>query len=195
MSKFIAVAYKLYTSNSTTPQEVTSEDQPFAFITGIGMALDSFEEKVADLPTGKAFDFTIPCEEAYGMPAQERIVTLPRGIFEIDGKFDDENIKPGAFVPMNNADGQRLLGKVTDITDTNVLMDFNHPFAGSDLHFTGHIVESREATEKEKQQAMKIMRGEGGCGGCGGGCKGGSCGDGCGDGCDSGCGDGCNCNG
>ena len=29
-------------------------------------------------------------------------------------------------------------------------MDANHPLAGQDLHFTGNIVEVREATDKDK---------------------------------------------
>ncbi|MCF0243494.1 MAG: FKBP-type peptidyl-prolyl cis-trans isomerase [Bacteroidaceae bacterium] len=193
-NKFIAVAYKLYTADNNLAEEAT-EEQPFVFISGLGMALDAFEEKLVNLETGKAFDFTIACDDAYGAPDQERIVALPKGIFEIDGKFDDEHITIGAFVPMNNADGQRLIGKVADITDDNVLMDFNHPFAGEDLHFEGFIVESRPASKDEIDKAVRILRGEiGGCGGCGGHC-GGDCGGDCdgGDCGNGGCGNGgCN---
>ena len=184
MNNFIAVSYKLYTTDSGTPVEEATEQQPFVFISGMDMALEAFEQQLNTLPTGKAFDFVIPCDDAYGMPDQERIVALPRGIFEIDGEFDSEHIRLGAFVPMNNADGQRLIGKVADITADNVLMDFNHPFAGSDLHFTGFVIENRPATPQEMEKAKKLMSGEGGCGGCGGGsCGGGSCG---GDNCKSG---------
>lgn len=192
-NKFIAAAYKLYTTDNTTPVEEATEQQPFVFISGLGMALDAFEKNIEELPTGKAFDFTIPCDDAYGAPDQERVVDLPKGIFEVNGQFDDEHIQIGAFIPMNNADGQRLIGKVIDITDDKVLMDFNHPFAGSDLHFIGFIVENREASADEVDKAMKILRGEfgGGCGGCGGGSCGGNCGDGgCGNCGDGGCGDG-----
>ncbi|MCQ2255015.1 MAG: FKBP-type peptidyl-prolyl cis-trans isomerase [Bacteroidaceae bacterium] len=190
-NKFIAAAYKLYTTDNTTPVEEATEQQPFVFISGLGMALDAFEKNIEELPTGKAFDFTIPCDDAYGAPDQERIIALPRGIFEVNGQFDDEHIKVDAFIPMNNADGQRLIGKVIDITDENVLMDFNHPFAGSDLHFVGHIVENREASAEEVDKAIKILNGEfGGCGGsCGGNC-GGNCGGSCGDGGCGSCGDG-----
>lgn len=190
-NKFIAAAYKLYTTDNTTPVEEATEEQPFVFISGLGMALDAFEKNIEELPTGKAFDFTIPCDDAYGAPDQERIIALPRGIFEVNGQFDDEHIKVDAFIPMNNADGQRLIGKVIDITDENVLMDFNHPFAGNDLHFVGHIVENREASAEEVDKAIKILNGEfGGCGGsCGGNC-GGNCGGSCGDGGCGSCGDG-----
>jgi FKBP-type peptidyl-prolyl cis-trans isomerase SlyD len=70
-------------------------------------------------------------------------------------------------------------------------MDFKHPLAGEDLHFTGTIVEVRQATEEELSAAYSA----GGCG-CGSSCGSGDCGDGnCGDKVEgAGCGSGCGCN-
>ena len=39
--------------------------------------------------------------------------------------------------------------KVVSINETTVTMDVNHPLADQDLHFTGTIVEVREATSEE----------------------------------------------
>jgi FKBP-type peptidyl-prolyl cis-trans isomerase SlyD len=39
--------------------------------------------------------------------------------------------------------------KCMDITPEIVVMDFNHPLAGTDLHFVGEILEVRAATEEE----------------------------------------------
>lgn len=61
------------------------------------------------------------------MPDPEQVVTLPRDVFQIDGKFDEETVKPGAVLPMMTADGFRISGIVKEVTDTDVKMDFNHP--------------------------------------------------------------------
>ena len=78
---------------------------------------------------------------------------------------------------MNEA-GERFMAHVLEVRDDTVVIDLNHPLAGSDLHFVGQVLESRPATVEEVAQMARILSGEGGCGGCGG--KEGSCG-----GCDS----------
>jgi FKBP-type peptidyl-prolyl cis-trans isomerase SlyD len=40
-------------------------------------------------------------------------------------------------------------GKIVELDEENVKMDFNHPLAGTDLHFQGEILDIREATEDE----------------------------------------------
>ena len=38
---------------------------------------------------------------------------------------------------------------VLAINETTVTVDVNHPLAGQDLHFTGEVLEVREATGEE----------------------------------------------
>lgn len=190
-NKFITVAYKLYTiedGDRDFAEEATAE-KPFEFISGLGLTLPVFEEKVKDLKAGETFDFIINKEDAYGIYDERQVVALPKKTFEIDGKFDSEHIVEGAIIPLMNAEGQHFNASVSSITDTEVTVDLNHPLAGCDLHFTGSIVETRPATNEELAAMAKVMSGEGGCGGnCGGcaGCSDGGCGEG-------GCGEGCNC--
>ena len=81
---------------------------------------------------------------------------------------------------MMTADGYRINGVVKDVTDKEVVMDFNHPLAGKDVRFKGKVTLVRDATPEELQPAQ-------GCG-CSGGC-GSDCGSDCGSGsCESGCG-------
>ena len=188
-NKYITVAYKMYMLEDGEKEfgEEATADNPFPFITGMGLTLEAFENAVKDLEEGDEFDFTIPCAEAYGEYDEEHVIELPKGIFLVDGKFDDEHIVPDAIVPLMTAEGQRVNGSVVEVKDDVVVMDMNHPLAGCDLQFTGHVVCSRPATAEEVTHIASVMAG----GGCGGGCNGG-CG-GCGGGCDDGqgCGDGC----
>ena len=45
---------------------------------------------------------------------------------------------------MNDEDGNEIFGVVVDVLDDEVQMDFNHPFADLDLHFSGRICDIRE---------------------------------------------------
>ncbi|MCW3804694.1 FKBP-type peptidyl-prolyl cis-trans isomerase [Plebeiibacterium marinum] len=156
--------------------EETSEEKPLEFIFGTGRMLQMFENKLEGLKAGEEFKFELKADDAYGQINEEAKVNIPKNIFEVnDGKMDEELIKVGNMVPMQDAQGNRLNGIVLDVTDEHVQMDFNHPLAGDDLFFSGAVKEVREATDEE---IMAVVGG----GGCGSGC-------GCGDaqtGCDSG---------
>lgn len=194
-NKYITVAYKLYTTEDgerDLVEEATAE-HPFQFISGMGTTLDAFESQIANLNKGDQFEFTIDAADAYGEYDEEHVIELPKNIFEIDGRFDNEHIYAGNVIPLMNAEGQRLNGSVVEVKADVVIMDMNHPLAGEELTFIGSVVENRQATNEEIQAMVTMMSSEGGCG-CG--CD--SCGDGdCGCG-DEGCDDekgGCGCGG
>ena len=167
-NKYITVAYKLYTMEDGEKElfEEAKAEHPFQFISGLGTTLEDFENQITSLAKGDKFDFT-----------------LPKHIFEIDGKFDSEHIKEGNIVPLQTGDGQRVNASVVEIKPDVVVVDLNHPLAGADLIFEGEIIESRPATNEEIQELIKLMSGEGcgcGCDSCGGGCGDNECGDDCG---------------
>lgn len=182
------VAYKLYTitDGEKTMVEEAPAEQPFRFISGLSMTIPSFEENITKLETGETFDFVLEKENAYGVHYQERVIDLDKSIFCIDGKLDTEHIYVDAVVPLQNADGNRFMGHVLEISDDKVKIDLNHPLAGKTLNFVGSVVEKRETTNAEIQAMINHMNG-GGCGGCGGGCNGG-CGGDCGGDCSGDCG-------
>lgn len=184
--KYVELGYDLYQVNpdgTETLVHQTDKEDPERIVFGVtrGM-IEPLEQAIDGLEPGGKFNVTVKADQAFGPRDPEQVVTLDKEIFMIDGKFDAENIKKGAVVPMMTADGMRINGVVDEVTDTHVRMDFNHPLAGKDVRFDGYILTVRDATEQELHPAQ-------GC--CGGscGCEGGDCGDGCGD---SSCGCGCN---
>ena len=190
-NKYITVAYRLYTMENGEKElfEEAKAEHPFQFISGLGTTLEDFETQVSDLAKGDKFEFTIVADRAYGAYDEQHVIELPKHIFEIDGKFDNEHIKEGNIVPLMTSDGQRVNASVVEIKPDVVVVDLDHPLAGADLIFEGEVIENRPATNEEIQELVKMMSGEG----CGCGCD--SCGSGCGDhGCgDHECGDGCGC--
>lgn len=160
--------------------EQATEAQPLQFLYGAGAMLPKFESQLAGLREGEPFTIKLSKNDAYGEVNEEAVVELPKHVFLVGGKFDDELIKIGNTVPMMSSNGQRLNGLVLEVNDEVVTMDFNHPLAGEDLFFAGKVMAVREASDEEVAQ---ILSGSGGGCGCG---SGGGCGSGCGD---DGCGD------
>ena len=135
----IAVAYELHDAAAAdnTLIEKTEEGRPFVFLTSCGMVLDDFEKAIAPLQKGDSFDFTLTPDRAYGEYVEERVIDLDKQMFFIEGKFDDEHIKVGGVIPLQNEQGDRFMGSVVEIGTDKVKIDLNHPLAGKTLHFTG----------------------------------------------------------
>lgn len=149
-NKVVALTYVLkYDNASGETIEVADNRDPLVFLFGNGGMLPKFEENLSNLKTGDHFEFLLSKDEAYGDFTEEAIVELSKDIFRIEGEIDEEMLKPGSFIPMQDQDGKPLQGKVLSVDDNNVKLDFNHPMAGKNLHFTGEIVEIRDASGEE----------------------------------------------
>lgn len=178
----VSIVYELRSgSNKGDVVEALTQDSPLTFLFGTGGLLPKFEEKLNGLTPGENFEFLLNSEDAYGPVVESAVVNVPKSIFEADGQVDENLLKVGNMVPMMDAEGRRLNGKVMSIEAEAVQMDFNHPMAGNDLFFKGEVTEVREATDVELSHGHIHGGGGGGCG-CGsneGSCDDqGSCGDG-----------------
>ena len=181
--KMVSVTYELKLDGKNGDVfEKAGKENPLIFLYGSGMMLPAFENGLSDKNTSDTFEISIAAADAYGEVNEEAIVDLPKNIFMVDGKIDEQLITPGNSVPMMSTSGQRMEGLVVSVDENTVKMDFNHPLAGEDLYFTGEILEVRDATTEELNAAYSS-----GCGcgsSCGdGGCESGGCGEGggCGD--------------
>lgn len=134
--------------NGNLIQEVTKA-QPFVVLFGAGTLLPKFENELEGLKAGDTYGFPIDSKEGYGEVNPQAVVELDKKIFEVDGKIDEEMLKVGNTIPMQNDQGHPLNGLVTEIKTDKVVMDFNHPLAGVNLYFTGEIIDVREATTEE----------------------------------------------
>lgn len=182
-NKLVILQYALNVKNDDGQLELmeeTTPEQPLQYFHGMGMMLPKFEENLEGLTEGDKFEFMIPVAEAYGEYDESNIIDLPKNIFLLDGKFDDEKIFAGAIVPLADSEGNRLNAEVVEVKDDSVTVDLNHPLAGEDLYFTGRIISVTQPTDEELHAMMHHS--------CGGGCNCGSCGD---EGC-SGCSGSCN---
>ena len=172
-NSMVTVSYDLHIEDERGELvEKATEEQPLQFLFGAGLMLPKFESELAGLKEGEEFKIRLTKSDAYGDINEDAVVELPKHVFLVDGKFDDELIAVGNVVPMMSSNGQRLNGQVLHIDDEIVKMDFNHPLAGEDLYFKGKVLGVRQPSDEELAQYLS----GGGCGcGSGGGCGDGDC--------------------
>lgn len=162
----ITLSYTLRTEQDGPVVEATPEEQPLVFISGHQQTLPLFEANILLKKAGDDYSFKIVAESAYGERNEEMVVELEKEIFS---SLEDSDLVVGNEIPMADSMGRHLMGKIVEVNDNAVVMDFNHPLAGKDLYFSGKIIDVRPATEEELAALHKHSCG-GNCGNCGGGC-------------------------
>lgn len=163
----VSIVYELRAdSKEGEVVESLTEENPLTFLYGSGGLLPKFEENLSGLSSGDTFEFLLNSEDAYGPVIENAVVHVPKTAFEIDGEIDEELMKEGNTVPMMDSEGRRLNGKVIDVEEEAVKMDFNHPMAGTDLHFRGQVTDIRNATEEELAHGHAHEKGGNDCSSC-----------------------------
>jgi FKBP-type peptidyl-prolyl cis-trans isomerase SlyD len=129
--------------------EKVEKDHPAVFLIGVGALLEDFETNLKGLQAGDSFSFGIEAASAYGELDPHAVVELPISTFVVDGKLLTELLEVGKVVPMSDESGRPLNGTVISFDDKKVVLDFNHPLAGKNLHFSGEILSVRQASAEE----------------------------------------------
>ena len=111
------------------------EREPLQFQLGAGQILPGFEKAVEGLAPGEKTTTSIPAAEAYGERNDQAIIKvertqLPEGL----------NPEVGQQLQMRNPNGQAMPVRVTELTESDVTIDANHPLAGKDLNFEIELV-------------------------------------------------------
>ena len=150
----VSLTYTLKVRTSESPKErhveETTAERPFVFMYGAGMLLPDFEKALASKKKGDKFNFFIAAANGYGLKNDKYVMNIPIESFKSpEGTLDLNEIKVGNILTMNDDKGNQLQGTILEVTPVHVRMDFNHPLADHELHFTGEVMEVREATAEE----------------------------------------------
>jgi peptidylprolyl isomerase len=127
--------------NDGTVFETSDGSEPLSFRIGGNelippVPLRAIEQTVIGMEAGESRTVRVPASEAYG-PRDERMVAV------VDRNRFPENSIPqlGMELDVHQADGEVYPAIVTDITDSGVTLDANHPLAGKDLVFDIVLIE------------------------------------------------------
>ena len=94
---------------------------------------------------GDSKDVVVKPEDGYGEFDDKAFMDVPRSEFPQDMELEE-----GMELHVTDEDGQHQAAYVNSFDDQAVQLDFNHPLAGAELHFSVKVVALREPTEEEK---------------------------------------------
>ena len=145
----VALVYQLRTEPNGPVMDEATADAPFEFLFGHGNVLDKFENNLDGLIAGNQFHFVLTPEDGYGEFDPEAVIKMSKADFQFEGEVASHLIEVGNLIPLQDQFGNPFQGRITAITDDEVTIDLNHPFAGKTLHFSGEVVGVREAHPSE----------------------------------------------
>ena len=93
---------------------------------------------------GESKNITLTPEDGYGEYDDEAFAEVPR-----DEIPDNVPLEIGTAIEMEDEEGNYLEAVIDEIADDYVVLDFNHPLAGQELHFAIKVIALRDATEEE----------------------------------------------
>lgn len=109
---------------------------PLEFTIGEGQLIPGFERAVVGMNPGESKTIEISPDEGYG-PHREDLV------LEVNPDQLPEHLDPevGQDLQLRQPDGRMVNVTVTDVSESSVTLDANHPLAGEDLAFDIQLVE------------------------------------------------------
>lgn len=144
------VSYKIQKDNRNGELiEFAEESSPRTLIFGNQRMMPGIEEKLMGLTDGDAFEFALEPEQSFGTYREDMVLNVPKSAFMVNGELKSDLLYLGNEISMRDQQGNPVSGRVMEILEDAVRMDFNHTLAGSGLYMSGKIHHVRELTEDD----------------------------------------------
>jgi FKBP-type peptidyl-prolyl cis-trans isomerase SlyD len=111
---------------------------------GYGGAFPKVEAALEGRGVGEAVDLDLSPEEGYGQHDPSLVLEISRE------DFREELPESGALVEGCLPGGQSMAFTVVDVSQNQVILDGNHPFAGKQLALHFEVLEIRDSMEAER---------------------------------------------
>lgn len=123
-----------------------SSDQagPLQFLAGRGNIIPGLESAMMNLKIGESKEVVVQPKDGYGEFDEEAFGDVPRTDFPADMKLEE-----GLELRVTGEDGHDQMAVVDSFSDDTVRLDFNHPLAGAELHFSVKVIDLRDPTSEE----------------------------------------------
>lgn len=161
----IAFSYELKDAATKEVLDSSASGYPLEFITGKSHIIPGLESEIVKMNVGDSSVVVVAPEEAYGVYSEEALKAYPAE------QFAGIELSVGLPLYGQAEDGSTVQVMVKEFSESEVVVDYNHPLAGKTLEFAVTIESAREASAEEAITGRVQCADHGSKGGCGtGGC-------------------------
>jgi len=123
----------------------TSEGaEPIEFIQGQGQIIPGLENELYGMAIGDSKDVVVPASQGYGEIDSDAYADIPKQEFPSNIPLEE-----GVALQLRDQEGNVLEAHIVEVGEKTVRLNFNHPLAGKELHFSVKVVGIREASNEE----------------------------------------------
>jgi len=127
---------EVFDSSECREDDCGCESGPLVFTIGEGNVIPGFEQAIIGMSPGDTRTVVIPVDQAYGERIDDMVAVVDRK--EIP---PDLILEAGNQLEVTQQDGSAFPVIITEVTETSVTLDANHPLAGKELTFDLRLVE------------------------------------------------------
>ncbi len=131
----VVMHYRIMLENGTVVDSTWEDNEPIAFAVGDGTLAPGLEMSLIGLKTGDHETIVVEPDQAFGYKDTANIHMLPRSDFDPELPLEE-----GMVIGFSLPDGGELPGMVTEVSDDEVQVDFNHPLSGHVLEFEVEVI-------------------------------------------------------
>jgi len=131
----VVLHFDLKLEDGSAADSTRVHNKPAKLVIGDGNLTPNFESCLLGLKTGDKKSFTLPADDAFGMPNPDNVYHLDRTKFG-----SDTPAEIGAIIAFTQPDGSELPGIIREVEGHSVTVDFNHPLAGQTVIFDVEIL-------------------------------------------------------
>lgn len=124
--------------------DTSRNDEPIFFIQGKGQIVPGLERALYGMKASESKEVVVAPEDAYGEVDEKAFAKIPRSEFPAEIPLD-----PGVELQLSNDEGDELEAFIVSADEDTVHLNFNHPLAGKELHFSVQVLALRQATAEE----------------------------------------------
>ena len=117
---------------------------PLEFLTGYGNIIPGLEDEMIGMKVGDSKDVVVAPADGYGEYDDEAFLDVPRNQFPADMPVEE-----GLELTVRDDSGEGRYARIESVEGDTVRLNFNHPLAGDELHFSVKVVALRQPTDEE----------------------------------------------
>ncbi len=130
--------------------DTSAGKDPLDFVIGEHQVMQGLEEAVTGMSSGESKSIIIPPEKAFGPHLKEEVHVVARDQFP-------RELEPvvGMKFEIKQEDGKTTVVRVTEVSESSVTLDTNHPLAGKDLYFDIELIEFEQTPSAAADEFYK----------------------------------------